>query len=618
MSFLLIFVLLVGWALTVLYYHRQAPASDNQHLDIALSALSSFLLIVDEDGYIYACHAPEHKVPTDRLVTEVFPRPQHRAMMKAIQQADHRLQASQGRHWFEITATKIAGGRYLLVVNDITAYKHTELELERFRAVMDQAGEAILIADAGSGRFIDVNNTACRMLGYQRIELLNMRVPDLQTSEQWYTQVTKADDANQMVLTTENNFRRKDHVVFPAEVSATVKTFENRDYLLVVIRDIGDRKQAQLQLARFRRVMDQAGEAILIADARDGSFIDVNETACEMLGYERQEFLAMRARDVEIAYPIQTTGQWHAHVTEVIAAEQPILIAESTLLRKDGITFPAEVSAAVETFEQQDYILMVVRDITQRKQAEQELLAAKEAAEAANHAKGAFLANMSHELRTPLNSVIGMSQVLLLGAIGEINARQRENIEDILYCGNHLLGLINDILDLSKIENSRIELIIEPVELPSAIHNSLTLVRDKANQKNIKIEIELDDTLPPIAVDRRRITQVISNLLSNAVKFTPEGGHIGVRLYRHNHEVQVEVWDTGIGIESDNVTRLFRPFERLEDASPARQFEGTGLGLALSKQLIELHHGKIGVNSAGKSQGSTFWFVLPLRTSYPE
>lgn len=614
MNSMLILIFGFGWLLAAfVLLQRPRPQTDHRYLNMTLSAVSSFLLVVDEKGYIYDCYAPNHHVPNNRLISDVFPRPQYRAMFQAIHLADHTLQASQGRYWFEITARQVGNGRYLIIVNDITAYKHAELELERFRAVMDQAGEGILIADPDSGRFIDVNHTASRMLGYEREELLNMRVLNLQTSEQWYSHVAQTAQNERVVLTTENRLKRKDSTTFFAEVLTTIKSFENKNYLLMVVRDINERKQAQLQLARFRRVMDQAGEAILIAEAHNGRFIDVNHTACEMLGYSRHELLTLRARDVEIAYPIQTTGQWHAHVTEVIQADRPLLISESRLLRKDGSTFPAEVSAAIETFEQQDYILMVVRDITERKRAEEELLRAKEIAEAANRAKGNFLANMSHELRTPLNSVIGMSQVLLMGAIGTINEQQQENIEDILYCGQHLLGLINDILDLSKIENSHMELSLELVDLTSAIDNSLALVRDRAHQKQIEIKIDVDEDVPSVRADRRRITQVVSNLLSNAVKFTPEGGTIGIRLYQQNDFARVEVWDTGIGIATSNISRLFRPFERLEDASPARQFDGTGLGLALSKQLVELHHGHIGVESAGESAGALFWFTIPLK-----
>lgn len=396
----------------------------------------------------------------------------------------------------------------------------------------------------------------------------------------------------------------------PCWYAIYVSPLPNQHYS-VLIQDITHQHQTELTLERFRSMLDRSGEGIFIAEAETGCFIDVNEMACRMVGYSRQELLAMRAREIEIAYPIQTTGQWQTHVHQVAESSEPILTTENQIRRKDGSSFQAEVLATVKTFQETDYILTVVRDITERKRAEQELRRARDAAEAASHAKSAFLANMSHELRTPLNSVIGMSQVLLMQGIGAINDRQRQNVEDILYCGNHLLALINDILDLSKIESTRISLALESIDMISIIQDSLVLIREKADQKRVNIASQLVPTPVYVQGDQRRLTQVIVNLLSNAVKFTPSGGQIGIRIQQYKeHTLQVEVWDTGIGIAREHIGRLFKPFERLEDILPPHHYEGTGLGLALSKELIELHGGEIGVVSS--SGGSTFWFTLPL------
>jgi PAS domain S-box-containing protein len=381
--------------------------------------------------------------------------------------------------------------------------------------------------------------------------------------------------------------------------------------ITVIAHDITLNQQTELQQKRFRAVVDQAGDAILIADGVDSRLIDVNETACRMLGYSRDELLQLFTHDIEIGSPLLADREWQTHVVTNDAGHA-ILTTQSTLVTKDGATFPAEISAVIQDFENHDYILLVVRDVTERKLVETQLLEAKESAEAANQAKTAFLANMSHEFRTPLNSIIGMSQVLLMQNIGDINAHQEEHLRDILYCGRHLLDLVNDILDLSKIENSRIDLSVEQVELAHVLHDSLSLIREKAIQKNITVETRIEDSKIMVNADHRRIIQVTSNLLNNALKFTPDGGKVGVKMTLDGRFVSVEVWDTGIGINDENRRRLFRPFERLEDASPSRQYEGTGLGLALSKQLIDLHGGKIGVESAGKDQGATFWYTLPI------
>lgn len=394
------------------------------------------------------------------------------------------------------------------------------------------------------------------------------------------------------------------------EVSA-FRAGDSKQNIIVIAHDITTNQQTQLQLKRFRAVVDQAGDAIIIADGEDSRIIDVNDTACRMLRYSREQLLTLFTHDLELGESLQESNEWQTHVVTDDAGHT-ILTTQSTLVANDGHTFPAEISAVIRAFENHDYILMVVRDITERKLAEAQLLEAKETAEAANHAKTAFLANMSHEFRTPLNSIIGMSQVLLMQSIGDLNDQQIENLHDVLYCGRHLLDLVNDILDISKIENSRIDLIIEPIDLSNVLHNSLSLIREKSIHKNITVETHFSEDSVMVNADQRRIIQVTSNLLNNAIKFTPDDGKVGVKMTLNGQFARVEVWDTGIGINEDNLRRLFRPFERLEDASPSRQFEGTGLGLALSKELIKLHGGNIGVESGGSGRGATFWYTLPL------
>ena len=224
--------------------------------------------------------------------------------------------------------------------------------------------------------------------------------------------------------------------------------------------------------------------------------------------------------------------------------------------------------------------------------------------------KSEFLANMSHELRTPLNAIIGFSQVLRERISGEINAKQEEYLDDILTSGNHLLALINDVLDLSKVEAGQVELQVVPFSLQDALERGVSMVRERATKDDVRVTLHANGGLDVVRGDERRIRQVIFNLLSNAVKFTPAGGVVDLTATQANGEVRVSVADTGPGIAAGDLDRIFEEFQQTE--AGARQHEGTGLGLALSKRFVEMHGGRIWCESeVGK--GSTFLFTLPLR-----
>jgi len=231
--------------------------------------------------------------------------------------------------------------------------------------------------------------------------------------------------------------------------------------------------------------------------------------------------------------------------------------------------------------------------------------------EVASQHKSEFLANMSHELRTPLNAVIGFSEVLAEKMFGDINDKQAEYLHDILESGRHLLSLINDILDLSKIEAGRMELEVSDFDLPQAIQNALTLVRERALRRGIALHHVIDARVAGIRADERKVKQVLLNLLSNAIKFTPEGGRIEVRATPGDGTIEVSVTDTGVGIAPEDQEAVFEEFRQVGTAD--KKTEGTGLGLALSSKFVELHGGRISVRSQ-VGAGSTFTFTLPLRS----
>ncbi|RJR28893.1 MAG: hypothetical protein C4576_36130 [Desulfobacteraceae bacterium] len=275
-------------------------------------------------------------------------------------------------------------------------------------------------------------------------------------------------------------------------------------------------------------------------------------------------------------------------------------------------------------------------EIRQREVAEAEALRAKDTAEQANLAKSEFLANMSHELRTPLNHIIGFTELVADRRIGDINPQQEEYLRDVLESSRHLLSLINDILDLSKVEAGKIALEPGAVSIRSLVENSLVMVKETAMKHRIRLASEFDSVPELIRVDERKLKQVMYNLLSNAVKFTPEGGSVHVSAARlpsdgdlskesaldgaedisrelghaRNH-LRIAVSDTGIGIKKQDLERIFAPFEQV-DCSASRKYKGTGLGLSLTRRFIELHGGRIWAESAGEGHGSTFVLIIPI------
>jgi signal transduction histidine kinase len=269
---------------------------------------------------------------------------------------------------------------------------------------------------------------------------------------------------------------------------------------------------------------------------------------------------------------------------------------------------------------------------------QEESLRDKRIAEAANRTKSDFLANMSHELRTPLNHIIGFTELIVDKTFGELNETQTEYLNDALESGRHLLSIINDILDISKVEAGKMEIEPSEVNLEMLMESSLTMIKEKAMKQNIKISSYFDGIPEYITADERKLKQILYNLLFNALKFTPDGGSIKLAAKQGNgcskmnngsvedqpttqfpiskkKFIEISVKDTGIGISPGDTDRIFNLFEQV-DSSKSREYQGTGLGLALTKQLVELHGGKIWVESNGDGQGSKFSLILPIQPDH--
>jgi signal transduction histidine kinase len=276
-----------------------------------------------------------------------------------------------------------------------------------------------------------------------------------------------------------------------------------------------------------------------------------------------------------------------------------------TVWRRQSGNFEPEVVNLLQTFATQSALAI------QNARLFREIEDKSGQLEAANRHKSEFLANMSHELRTPLNAIIGFSEVLLEHMFGELNEKQDEYVDDVLSSGRHLLSLINDILDLSKVEAGRMELELAQFDLPLAVENTITLMRERASRHGISLHREVDKRLGDFVGDERKIKQILLNLLSNAVKFTPEGGRVEVKAVMVDGSVEISVSDTGIGIAPEDQEKIFEEFRQV-GADYAQKREGTGLGLTLTKKFVEMHGGKIWVESE-QGKGSTFKFTLPIQ-----
>ena len=393
---------------------------------------------------------------------------------------------------------------------------------------------------------------------------------------------------------------------------------------VILVQEIKDREKAQRALQRserqYRLLAENVQDVIWIINLDRGAFAYISPSVAHLTGYEPEEALNLPLERIMTAASL-------AHVRDQLQRQGgPLsdrekhsawtLNTEIELIRKDGSTVWVENSVGPLKDPGIPYtaIMGVTRDITDRRQR-MEMQQAKVAAEKANQAKSDFLANMSHELRTPLNHIIGFTELVVDQLFGPLNDAQTENLNDVLQSSHHLLELINDILDLSKVEAGRMEIEPTTFQLAPLLENSLVMVKEKGLKHGIALNLDVHNAPPTIRADQRKFKQILYNLLSNAVKFTPDGGNVRLSARMTNGgqppQLEVSVSDTGIGIAADHLERIFDTFEQVE-SSTARHFEGTGLGLALSRRLVELHGGRIWAESPGLNAGSRFVFTLPL------
>ena len=368
--------------------------------------------------------------------------------------------------------------------------------------------------------------------------------------------------------------------------------------------------------ARKAAIFDSALDSIISID-HGQRIIEFNPQAERTFGYKRDQVLGRFMAELIIAPAfrerhIQALARYVATGTASIIGKR----VELTAMRSDGSEFPVELSLTSISTKTQPMFTAYIRDLTEQKKQEEFRQRSKDLEEQnlriqeANRLKSEFLANMSHELRTPLNAVIGFAEVMIDGKAGPVNAEQQEYLNDILTSGHHLLQLINDVLDLAKIEAGRMELDPETFSIQTVADEVCAIMRPIASKRNITINLHAADDAGAVTLDLRKFKQVLYNLLSNAIKFSHDAGEVKLIIgLDAKQQLQVAVQDSGIGIKSDDLPRIFREFEQLESGA-ARRFPGTGLGLALTKRLIELHNGSITVESE-LGKGSTFTAKMP-------
>ncbi len=341
--------------------------------------------------------------------------------------------------------------------------------------------------------------------------------------------------------------------------------------------------------------------------------VDMNEASLKLYGADSKDELVDNLDKIFV----EESNQVFPEIIEAITSGKNYIETETVRQTLQGekihIIIKIRIPGDGDAFKN---MLITTIDLTSQKKHEEELRKAKVDAELANRAKSTFLTNMSHELRTPLNSVIAMSDILLEQYFGELNNEQEDYIRDIRESGQHLLNLINDILDLSKVEAGYSPLEFDTVDMGDLLESSLVVVREKAMKESIELSCNINGDIPGIIADERKIKQVVFNLLSNAVKFTLNGGSVGIDAEMKNDHLEVCVWDTGIGITGDNLNKIFGEFYQAEE-SLTKKYQGTGLGLSLVKRFVEQHGGEIRVDSE-PDKGSRFCFTLPKEPSKKE
>ena len=417
--------------------------------------------------------------------------------------------------------------------------------------------------------------------------------------------------------TLSETFEREHLRLMTDKLAQKVQELENSNQRL--IEEAGQRQRAEEALrsseARMRAVLDAAMDSIITVDS-GGNVVEINPAAEAMFGYPRQSIIGRTLACFIFPFSDKLPRGLQQHIASHASTAIGKRI-EITAINAEGVEFPIELTVAHILSGRPPMFTAYIRDLREQKAREEmhrhseELEKQNHYIQEANRLKSEFLANMSHELRTPLNAIIGFSELMHDGKIGAVSADQKECLGDILASGHHLLQLIDDILDLSKVEAGKMEFKPEPVQLSATIRGIGAVLQPLVAKKHIDLQFDFNASAIEVVTDLRSFKQVLYNYLSNAIKFTKPNGRICIRCRLESPEhFCIEVEDTGIGIRTEDLGKLFREFQQI-DSGAAKQHQGTGLGLVLTKRLVEAQGGRVGVRSA-LGHGSLFYAVLPL------
>lgn len=492
-----------------------------------------------------------------------------------------------------------------------------------FIDALDAIGEALAVWDA-TPRLLRFNRRLPDLFGLRVTDLqpgitakeflfllidqgiINLRAEEAEAWVEAYIDASTRADRKQEVRLADGTWLSFDWRRLPAG--------QHGGGYVSVFSDITIRKRAQMRLrqaeAKYRQIFDNVHEGI-IQVTPEGRILSVNRAGAAVFGYTSPDEMLREITNAGRQLYLQQSRR--RELTDQLERHGFTRDFRSQMRRRDGSVIWVSKTLRRVDDERGNMVMIegMFRDVSSQRRAEEALMQAKEQAEAANRAKSDFLANMSHELRTPLNAILGFSQILSEGMLGPLgNAKYTEYCRDILASGRHLLALINDILDMAKVESGKMALDEEWFCLEESLDAALLLVRERAHQSGIGIAKALPELSPTLWGDSRRLRQVWINLLSNAVKFTPRGGRVNVDVSIDEvGNTSVAISDTGIGIAAGDIERVLQPFSQVANAL-SRSHEGTGLGLALTRSLVELHGGRLAIDSE-VGIGTTVTVILP-------